>query len=112
MRYLMTTGQNSRAADEALFADMGAFIEEMTAAGILIATGGLEPGGVRMTSQGDEITVTDGPFAEATEQVGGFYTVETDDVDDLLDRAGARGVVHMHGALNRGVCAACTTCRS
>ena len=29
--------------------------------------------------------VTDGPFAEATEQVGGFYTVETDDVDDLLD---------------------------
>ena len=31
----------------------------------------------------------------------------TQNVDDLLDRAGARGVVHMHGALNRGVCAAC-----
>lgn len=29
--------------------------------------------------------VTDGPYAEASEQVGGFYLVESDDLDDLLD---------------------------
>lgn len=29
--------------------------------------------------------VTDGPFAESAEQVGGFYQVETDDLDDLLE---------------------------
>ena len=29
--------------------------------------------------------VTDGPFAEVTEQVGGFYQVESDDPDDLVD---------------------------
>lgn len=29
--------------------------------------------------------VVDGPWAEATEQVGGFYTVETDDIDDLME---------------------------
>jgi hypothetical protein len=29
--------------------------------------------------------VTDGPFTETTEQVGGFYLVETDDLEDLLD---------------------------
>lgn len=28
---------------------------------------------------------TEGPFAENVEQVGGFYQVETDDLDDLLD---------------------------
>ena len=28
---------------------------------------------------------TEGPFAEVTEQVGGFYQVETDDLDDLVD---------------------------
>lgn len=28
--------------------------------------------------------VTTGPFTETTEQVGGFYQVETDDLDDLL----------------------------
>jgi hypothetical protein len=30
-------------------------------------------------------TVTDGPFTETAEQVGGFYQIETDDLDDLLD---------------------------
>ena len=30
-------------------------------------------------------TVTDGPFAEVTEQVGGFYQIQSDDLDDLLD---------------------------
>ncbi|GAB3033522.1 hypothetical protein GCM10011376_30650 [Nocardioides flavus (ex Wang et al. 2016)] len=30
-------------------------------------------------------TVTDGPWAETTEQVGGFYLVETDDLDGLMD---------------------------
>lgn len=29
--------------------------------------------------------VTDGPFAESAEQVGGFYQVQTADLDDLLD---------------------------
>ncbi len=29
--------------------------------------------------------VTDGPFAETAEQVGGFYQIETENLDDLLD---------------------------
>ena len=29
--------------------------------------------------------VTDGPFTETAEQVGGYYQVQTDDLDDLLD---------------------------
>jgi hypothetical protein len=85
MRYLMTTKESSREADEALFADMGAFIEEMTAAGILIATGGLEPGGVKVTSVGDEITVTDGPFVEAKEEILGFALVEVSSHEEALE---------------------------
>jgi hypothetical protein len=30
-------------------------------------------------------TVTEGPWAETREQVGGFYVVESDDLDDLVD---------------------------
>jgi hypothetical protein len=30
-------------------------------------------------------TVTDGPWAETREQVGGFYIIDSDDLDDLLD---------------------------
>ena len=32
----------------------------------------------------DAVTVTDGPYAEATEQLTGFYVVDTEDVEDLL----------------------------
>jgi hypothetical protein len=31
------------------------------------------------------LTVTEGPYAETVEQLGGYYLVESDDVDDLLD---------------------------
>lgn len=30
-------------------------------------------------------TVTDGPYTESTEQLGGYYEVRTDDLDDLMD---------------------------
>jgi hypothetical protein len=39
---------------------------------------------VRRTPDGGH-AVTDGPYAEAAEQLTGFYVVESDDVDDLLE---------------------------
>jgi len=38
-----------------------------------------------LRSQAGEVTVTDGPYAEAAEQLGGFYLVRTDDLDDLAE---------------------------
>jgi hypothetical protein len=32
----------------------------------------------------DQVSVTDGPYAETVEQLTGFYLVESDDLDDLL----------------------------
>jgi len=89
MRYLMTTiaAENAPAPDEKLYAEMGAFIEEMTRKGVLLATGGLEPGGVRVTSSGGEITVTDGPFTEAKEVVGGFALVEERSKEEAIELA-------------------------
>lgn len=44
----------------------------------------------------DDVSVTDGPYAETVEQLGGFYLVESDDVDDLAKvcglLAGSNGV--------------------
>ena len=34
--------------------------------------------------RGQQVVVTDGPYAEAVEQLGGYYCVETDDLEDLL----------------------------
>ncbi|WP_103338311.1 YciI family protein [Amycolatopsis sp. CA-126428] len=87
MRYLMTTKATDQAPDEKLYAEMGKFIEEMTAAGVLLATGGLNPQGIRVTSAGDEITVTDGPFTEAKEAVAGFALVEVRSEEEAIELA-------------------------
>lgn len=76
----------SREKREAGYAEYTRFGEELGRRGHKI-TGGAELHG---TSEGRRIppgggAVTDGPFAEVTEQVGGFYQVETDDLDDLVD---------------------------
>lgn len=39
---------------------------------------------VRRSTDGGHV-VTDGPYAEAVEQLSGFYVVESDDLDDLLE---------------------------
>ncbi|MEX0171287.1 YciI family protein [Streptomyces sp. LMG1-1-1.1] len=87
MRYLMTTKPSDTAPDEALYVEMGRFIEELTASGVLLATGGLEPGGVLVSSVGDEITVTDGPFAEAKEAVVGFALIEVRSKEEAIELA-------------------------
>ncbi|MBT2540668.1 hypothetical protein J7E99_08135 [Streptomyces sp. ISL-44] len=87
MRYLMTTRPSDTAPDEKLYVEMGKFIEELTAAGVLLATGGLEPVGVLVTSTGDEITVTDGPFAEAKEAVAGFALIEVRSKEEAIELA-------------------------
>ncbi|GGK80936.1 hypothetical protein Ppa06_56230 [Planomonospora parontospora subsp. parontospora] len=87
MRYLMTTKASGTAPDEKLYAAMAEFVEELTTAGVLLATGGLEPGGIRVTSSGDGITVTDGPFAEAKEAVAGFALVEVRSREEAIEVA-------------------------
>jgi hypothetical protein len=87
MRYLMMSKPSDTVPDENLYAEMGKFVEELTAAGVLLATGGLEPGGVRLTSSGDEITVTDGPFAEAKEAVAGFALIEVRSKEEAIELA-------------------------
>ena len=48
------------------------------------------------------VTITDGPYAEAAEQLGGFYLVQSDDLDDLLDVCGI--LADGDGAIEVRVC--------
>lgn len=89
MRYLMLAmnDENTPAPDEKLYAEMAKFIEEMTADGSLLATGGLDPAGILVRSVGGDITVTDGPFAEAKESVGGFALIECRTKEEAIEYA-------------------------
>ena len=38
-----------------------------------------------LRTRGGEMTITDGPFAEAAEQIGGFYLLDAPDLDTVIE---------------------------
>jgi hypothetical protein len=70
-----------------LYQQMGAFIEEATKAGVLLAAGGLGPvdEGVKVRYHNGEFTVLDGPFTEAKELIGGWALMECRDKDEAIE---------------------------
>ncbi|MEV5824366.1 YciI family protein [Spirillospora sp. NPDC052242] len=89
MRFLLMTTDDASAEqappDEQQMAEMGAFIEELTKSGVLLATGGLEPGGTRISAADGKITVTDGPFSEAKETVVGFALIDVRTREEAIE---------------------------
>jgi len=80
MRFLSiykTVERNSPPSQEHI-AKMGQLIEETMKAGVLLATEGCLPTamGARVRLADGKISVTDGPFAESKEVVGGFAILE------------------------------------
>jgi hypothetical protein len=90
----------------AMYAKHGEFARLLEERGHRI-TGGAElthsRGAKVVRATADGATVTDGPYAETVEQLTGFYVVESDDVDDLLEvvavLAGSEGVVEVRAAV-------------
>lgn len=75
--------------DPSLFEEMAAFNTAMVDAGVLLAGEGLLPSakGALVAFDGEEATVTDGPFAEAKELVGGFWILKVDSLQDAVSWA-------------------------
>jgi len=70
--------------------DMNALVQDTKAAGAWVFNGGLHPPGtatVVRTRRGD-VLMTDGPFAESKEHIGGFLIVQAPDLDSALEWAG------------------------
>jgi len=82
--------------DPRLMAAIGKLSEEMAKAGVLVATGGLAPSSMssRVRLSGGKITVTDGPFAEAKEIIGGYAIVQVRSKDEAIELARRFWQVH------------------
>jgi hypothetical protein len=96
MKYLLLLfGDESsweNAGEEELQAEMAAFEEydrQVREAGVVVASEGLQPTSTATTMRmvSGERVLTDGPFAETKEQLGGFYVLECKDLDDALQWA-------------------------
>ncbi|MEU6278926.1 YciI family protein [Streptomyces sp. NPDC047028] len=74
---------------EELMQRMGALIEEITKAGVMLDTAGLTPAaqGTRVHWEGGKLSVTDGPFTESKEVIGGYALMQCKDKAEALEWA-------------------------
>ena len=63
--------------------------DEMQAAGTWVFGGGLLPASSAtvVRAKGDDVIVTDGPFTESKEHIGGFWVIVAADLDEALEWA-------------------------
>ena len=73
--------------DSEMIAAMGRYNEELIAAGVLLAADGLHPSsnGARIKFDGGKIKVTDGPFPETKELIGGYWLIDVQSKDAALE---------------------------
>jgi hypothetical protein len=81
-------------------AQVGALNTEMQQAGAWVFGTGLRPASSAtvVRSTGGEVSMTDGPYAETKEQMGGFWVVEAADLDAALEWA-AKGAAACEGPI-------------
>ena len=93
MRYMMfikhTEDYANATVPAGLYEAMGAFIEDTTKRGQFVGGAGLMPTtkGHKVKLKGGKITVTDGPFAESKEIVGGYALIDAASKGEALDLA-------------------------
>lgn len=77
---------------EEAFAATGAFNDQLRADGYWVFAGGLEPASTAtvVDGQGETPVVTDGPYLETKEVLGGFWVIDAPDLDVAL-RLAAEG---------------------
>jgi hypothetical protein len=69
-----------------MFAQVDTFNAEVQAAGAWVFAGGLHPASSAtvVNSTNGDVSMTDGPYAESKEQMGGFWIIEAADLDAAL----------------------------
>ncbi|HVJ68840.1 MAG TPA: YciI family protein [Caulifigura sp.] len=76
------------AKDEAMGREIDLLNEEMMSAGVRVFVGGLQPisrAKALRAQPGGKVLVTDGPYIETKEHLGGFWVLEAADLDEALE---------------------------
>lgn len=92
MRFMVIVKANEQSEAGALpsaelMSKMGAFNEQLVKAGVMLAGEGLQSSskGARIKFAGGRPSVTDGPFAETKELVGGFWLIQVKSKDEAIE---------------------------
>jgi hypothetical protein len=95
MRFLMLYRPADTSSEQGLppsadhVAEMGKYIEQLTREGTLLYTEGCQPSskGARVRTTGAKTSVTDGPFSEAKEVIGGFAIINAGSKAEAIEHA-------------------------
>jgi hypothetical protein len=89
VRYVMFVCDSESAGVRLEDADPASWVREMDGRGVRLQGARLRPGSDATTVRvrGDEVLLSDGPFAETKEQIGGFDLIECDDLDEAIEVA-------------------------
>jgi hypothetical protein len=87
VRFLMTINGGGRQPDQRLYAEMGRFVEELSRAGVLLATGGLDTGGTHIKATEGKVTLIDGPYTEAKETIVSFALIDVRSKQEAIELA-------------------------
>lgn len=106
MRYMMIVKANKDfeagiPPSPGLIAAMGRLTDEMVKAGVLLACQGLQPSsnGTRIRHADAKRTVTDGPFVETKELIGGYAIVEAKSKQEAIEMANRMIDVHIDAGI-------------
>ena len=94
MRFMMIVNHTKdseagKPPDPRMMEAVAKLTEDLTKSGVLISTGGLHPSsqGASVRLSGGKVTVTDGPFTEAKEIIGGYAIVEVKSKEEAIEMA-------------------------
>ena len=94
MKFMMITNatkdsEAGKPPDPRMMEAVAKLTEDLTKSGVLISTGGLHPSsqGASIRLSGGKVTVTDGPFTEAKEIIGGYAIVEAKSKEEAIEMA-------------------------
>ena len=94
MRFMMITNATKESEagsppDSRMMAAVSEWIEDLTKAGVLVSTGGLHPSsqGATIRLSGGKVVVTDGPFTEAKEIIGGYAILDVKSKEEVVELA-------------------------
>lgn len=94
---LVRVAETGQKPTERLMNEMGKLIEEMIRNGSLVRTAGLRPTkeGVRMRSNHGKVSMTEGPFTETKEVIGGYAILEAPSMKEAIELT--RRFLAVHG---------------
>jgi len=94
MQYMLLIYLDEKALSEeervTCYAESAGYARELDQAGKYVAAGPLQPTltATSVRQQEGRRVITDGPFAETREQLGGFFIIDAENLDDAIDIAG------------------------